>query len=214
LAQALSISDCISAPERSVHLFKIPPVDCGRLCFLPFATSSHESEKGSGTPAGAFYCCRIRRCGCGRPAFARDFTSFSRLARPFAFRRPTTALSSGPSISSIPKVRPGPGLLGFGAFKAVEFPPPAPLPSSSDAPRTPVVMPANMMPGPPGSRSYPPARRHRTRSTSRNTFAKGVPRRASVRYVFISVTNVNRSVTGSGRAFPPSAFPCCNRPVA
>src|SRR5580692_5992938 len=39
--------------------------------------------------------------------------------------------------------------------------------SYSDAPRTPVIVPAGPMPGPPGSGVTKPARRNRTRSVSR-----------------------------------------------
>ena len=41
------------------------------------------------------------------------------------------------------------------------------LSQSSEAPRRPVIMPADAMPGPPGSGVTSPARRNRTRSTSR-----------------------------------------------
>jgi hypothetical protein len=43
----------------------------------------------------------------------------------------------------------------------------SPLSQSSEAPRRPVIMPADAMPGPPGSGVTSPARRNRTRSTSR-----------------------------------------------
>jgi hypothetical protein len=72
-------------------------------------------------------------------------------AHPPAFRRCTAVLSLG---KFVPSSRRGPGQVSW----------------------VPVVVPADVMPEPPWSRPpYPPARRRRIRSASRNTFAKGVP---------------------------------------
>jgi hypothetical protein len=70
------------------------------------------------------------------------------------------------------------------------------LPTSSGAPRTPVIVPAGMMPGPPGSRLMRPARGHRTRP-----HPPGITRTASFmgrdssRYVSLSETIANKLVT-------------------
>jgi hypothetical protein len=103
-----------------------------------------------------------------------------------AYRRSTAALTRGVFH---PKAQPGPGFLGRGrsarSMKSPcgEEPRAAPLAYATaapvpvqGAPPIPVVVPGDVMPELPGSRPYPPARGHRTRSDFRNTFAKGVLR--------------------------------------
>jgi hypothetical protein len=160
-----------------IRRFKVPSLDYGRLFFL---FPSPPEAKGSGTLKGALSILRIRRCGCGRKA------------RPPAFRRSTAALSPG---QSVPSPRRGPGQVSWEEAPTLRGFSASTTPTSSGAPRVPVLVPADVMPEPPGSAVYGCARRLRTRSASRNTFAKGVPRRARWPLVTQSVTSVNETVT-------------------
>jgi hypothetical protein len=74
-------------------------------------------------------------------------------------------------------------------------------PTSSGAPRTPVIVPAGMMPGPPGSRLMRPARGLRTRPHPPGiTRTASFTGRDSSHYVSISETDVNRLVTWNSHA--------------
>ena len=64
------------------------------------------------------------------------------------------------------------------------------LSQSSGAPRRPVIMPAEAMPRPPGSKVTSPARGNRTRPVSR-IVSRNVPHWAGNLYVTVLVTNVN-----------------------
>jgi len=100
-----------------------------------------------------------------------------------ACRRPTAALAKGTYVTQ------GATQAMFPATRSGRCYLPSPVPVQR-APRAPVVMPADMIPKPPGNGPYPPARGHRTRSDFRNTFAKGVLHRASGGYVTTPGTNV------------------------
>jgi hypothetical protein len=78
-------------------------------------------------------------------------------------------------------------------------------PTSSGAPRTPVIVPAGLMPGPPGSRLMRPARGLRTRP-----LPSGITRLASFMgrvspYVSINRTDVNGGVTKKFARIPGAA---------
>jgi hypothetical protein len=79
--------------------------------------------------------------------------------RPLAFRRSTAALAT--QINAMAQPRP----CFLGRTDVGRYPPP--LSQSSEAPRGPVIMPADPMPRPPGSGVTSPARRNRTRSVFR-----------------------------------------------
>ena len=82
-------------------------------------------------------------------------------------------------------------------------------PTSSGAPRTPVIVPAGMMPGPPGSRLMRPARGLRTRP-----LPPGITRTASFMgrvspYVSMNRTDVNGGVTKKFARVPGAARVRC-----
>jgi hypothetical protein len=78
---------------------------------------------------------------------------------PLAFRRSTAVLATQLNAMAQPR----PCFLGL-ATAGVTL---RSLSQSSGAPRAPVLMPEETMPGPPGSRVTSPARRHRTRPVRR-----------------------------------------------
>ncbi len=102
-----------------------------------FGSIMPNKQKGSGTPAGAL-------------VHPPRLTGAARAQRSaLACRRSTTALARGTHASQ--RLSFGPGFAGRGADKRRGFSPPAPCPGYSDAPRAPVIVPAGMMPKPPGS---------------------------------------------------------------
>jgi hypothetical protein len=139
-----------------------------------------------------------------------------RLAPPFplsgalACRRSTSALPKG---CVVPWCDPGqassadrPGGGGHSADG---------VPTSSDAPRTPVVMPAGMMPGPPGSRAdEAKARGHRTRPCRPASPGRRPLGRDDSLHVTHSVTIVNRSVTENRNYSGPDEVYCARVEVS
>src|SRR5579863_2761326 len=105
-------------------------------------------KKGSGTPAVALSSVPHR-------------TGAARATEQGGLRRPVRYRARSPA-GVPPRLLPR-GVLSLGATRA-RLRGQVALPTSSDAPRTPVVMPAGMMPGPPGSEADDAiARGHRTR---------------------------------------------------
>src|SRR5579863_417735 len=92
-------------------------------------------KKGSGTPAVALSSVPHR-------------TGAARATEQGGLRRPVRYRARSPA-GVPPRLLPR-GVLSLGATRA-RLRGQVALPTSSDAPRTPVVMPAGMMPGPPGS---------------------------------------------------------------
>jgi hypothetical protein len=129
-------------------------------------------KRGSGAPTGA-------------PPWPCLRSTAARLAiGALASRRSTAALAT--QINAMAQPRP----CFLGRAKRGHYP--RPLSQSSEAPRRPVVMPADPMPGPPENGVTSPARRNRTRPIS------GCRRRRPLvsetkRYVTYMVTNVKDS---------------------
>ena len=135
--------------ERSEIRSAIEKLESSRLPGFHFVQPGYEKEKGSGTPADALSSARTSGCGArhGR----------SGLRRPSAIGRARLPAFHHGSSQGVcgPLVRSGPGFVGNGPRGGCY----SALPTSSDAPRAPVVVPAGMMPGPPGSKAdeAPPA---------------------------------------------------------
>ena len=105
--------------------------------YPPYEARFRQEIKGSGTPADAGRTTRTHTA-CG----ARH--GRSGLRRAFRYR-PRSPAGVPPRL--FPR-----GVWSLGAIRA-RFRGQVALPTSSDAPRMPVVMPADMMPGPPGSKA-------------------------------------------------------------
>jgi hypothetical protein len=120
----------------------------------------HAQEKGSGTPADAFVVCPYA-------SGVRDAPRKRRLAPPSACGR--ARLPAFHYGSHQRDFRPEGSASGQASRKRREScgVPHAPVFGHSDAPRAPVVMPAGMMPEPPGCGVYLSARGRRTRSALR-----------------------------------------------
>ncbi len=110
-------------------------------CFASLAMTKNKEAERRQT-----HCNNPAPAGAGR-ATERAACAALPLSGALACRRSTTALPKG---CCRPLVRSGPGFVGKPVQGAGVTPPTA-KPTSSDAPRMPVVMPAGMMPGPPGS---------------------------------------------------------------
>ena len=129
-----------SPHPRSLHSLDLSPPGRGE-----------GTEKGSGTPKGADIqppLLAARRCSCG---------SSTPLGVPPRFL---------PKGLLIPKAQLRPGFVGGGA-ETRRVAPASTAPTSSDAPRAPVIVPAGMMPEPPEcADDEPNVRGHRTRSAN------------------------------------------------
>ena len=95
--------------------------------------------------------------GAAAPSVSSAFAR--KIRRGLASRRSTAALAT--QINAMAQSRP----CFLGRAASGRYPPP--LSQSSEAPRGPVVMPADSIPGPPGSGVTSPARRNRTRPIDR-----------------------------------------------
>jgi hypothetical protein len=93
------------------------------------------------------------------PSLGKMLKHPRRIRRGLVSRRSTAALAT--QINAM--AQPGPCFLGRAASGRYS----PPLSQSSEAPRGPVVMPADAIPGPPGSGVTSPARRNRTRPINR-----------------------------------------------
>ena len=133
------------AGEPSNRSFSNAPLtNAGPFSLLPFAPYAKES--GTPTDAGTtIRTGRVRR----RPG---PMGWEERLA----CRRPTAVLAKGTYVTQGATQAMFPGTRSGRCYR------PSPVPVQR-APRAPVVMPADMIPKPPGNGPYPPARRHRTR---------------------------------------------------
>jgi hypothetical protein len=114
-----------------------------------FALLTRATQERRKRNAGRRICFTARTSGCGSRHGEAGLRQPS-AAGALACRRSTTVLAQG----SIPSQRlnSGPGF-PEGSAASGGSSPPAPPPGRSEAPRTPVVMPAGMMPGSPGSGS-------------------------------------------------------------
>src|ERR1700733_586606 len=124
-----------------------------------FSTRFRQKVKGSGTPEDALSYARTQAaCGTrhGKGGLRRP-----PLAGALACRRSTAVLASG---TFVPKAQRRARLPENGAQAAACR---THRLGYSEAPRAPVVMPAGMMPEPPGCGVYPSARGRRTRSAFR-----------------------------------------------
>jgi hypothetical protein len=121
------------------------PIECGDFLFSPSHSVAGEEKKEGGRRETLFTNLRtlqVRRA----PAL---FVSSPICGRGFWRRHARLPASYRGSCQGVcgPLMRSGPGFVGWARHGRC---PPSPA-HYSDAPRTPVVMPAGMMPGPPGN---------------------------------------------------------------
>ena len=107
-----------------------------------------------------------------------------------ACRRPTAALAKGTYVTQGATQAMFPGTRSGRCYR------PSPVPVQR-APRAPVLMPADMIPKPPGNGPYPPARRHRTRFRLPEYLRERRPvsERADARYIILGRLSHHVSVT-------------------
>ncbi len=134
------------AGEPSNRSFSnVPPTNAGLFLCFPSPPTQREAERRQtwGTTSAP--------AGCGAAPIRWDGRE-----QP-ACRRPTAALAEGTYVTQGATQAMFPGTRSGRCYR------PSPVPVQR-APRAPVVMPADMIPKPPGNGPYLPARGHRTRS--------------------------------------------------
>ena len=171
---------------------------------LRLTRATNDERKGGGTPTSALSILRA----IGRGARSSQTVHASPRTQSTSERARLSAFHRGSRLRdcSSPRLSVGPCFLGRGrsvrSYTAAPtggrrpraapraLPRAVPVPVQWCTPRA-GRSAGGMMPKPPGNGPYPPARGHRTRSAFRNTFAKGVLRRAnSIDFVTELVTNV------------------------
>ena len=196
--QAFPLPRAHSARERcqTAHFVCLPPLAMTGSASAPIQSGPLRAVaeqlfaarlrqiKGSGTPANAGLTTRTKRVR-GAPRKERLAPRLP-LSGALACRRSTSALPRGVwSLGAIRARFRGTTVQGAGVT------PPTAYPTSSDAPRMPVVMPADMMPGPPGSQADEASTRgHRPRPCRPASPGRRPLGRDDLRYVTEQETNV------------------------
>jgi hypothetical protein len=148
----LPLQGRVNKQSRSRGAFLFAPEFCQQRTNRLPNKSKREAERRK-----AHQPCPRRTPGCCHPNMLR--ARMRALRSPLAFRRSTAALVAGRTLTTRPRPR-FTRTRGRGRYPRLQS-------RLSGAPRSPVVMPAGTMPGPPGSGVTSPARGNRTCSINR-----------------------------------------------